>query len=193
MKQNVNRYCRQQIAVIQSVICVKLLTIWTILMLALFSAPLALAEENTYPGNKAGAAKLLKQFLNRDADVRVLTLSLKPSKQDYEAIYKQPLAGLLQEAHKPMWENKNNAIRPREGQTEILLGMTTTDALIAKGWELGEFPGGYKDVVAHMKPGVAIARFKFLEPGGTLGMAFDGLIHVNGRWVFIPKPWRALP
>jgi hypothetical protein len=25
-----------------------------------------------------------------------------------------------------------------------------------------------------------------------LGMAFDGLVHVNGRWVLMPKPWRAL-
>jgi hypothetical protein len=57
---------------------------------------------------------------------------------------------------------------------------------------LNEFPGGYKDVLAHMKPGIPIVRFKFVEPGKRLGMAFDGLVHVNGRWVLMPRPWRAL-
>lgn len=31
-----------------------------------------------------------------------------------------------------------------------------------------------------------------LEPGQTLGMAFDGLVHVNGHWRLFPKPWKAL-
>ena len=29
-------------------------------------------------------------------------------------------------------------------------------------------------------------------PGESLGMAFDGLVHVNGHWAWFPKPWRAL-
>jgi hypothetical protein len=37
-----------------------------------------------------------------------------------------------------------------------------------------------------------IYRFKFVEPGKDLGMAFDGLIYVNGHWRIFPKPWRAL-
>ena len=45
---------------------------------------------------------------------------------------------------------------------------------------LAEFPGGYKAVLPHLKPGNAIVRFKFVKPGETHGMAFDGLIHVNG-------------
>jgi len=28
--------------------------------------------------------------------------------------------------------------------------------------------------------------------GKTTGLAFDGLIYVNNRWVLMPKPWRAL-
>ena len=32
----------------------------------------------------------------------------------------------------------------------------------------------------------------FVEPGESLGLAFDGLIFVNGRWVLMPKPWRVL-
>ncbi|MGJ5620789.1 hypothetical protein [Sulfitobacter sp. MF3-043] len=56
-----------------------------------------------------------------------------------------------------------------------------------------EFPGGYKDVLQYFKIDVPIVRFKFVQKGETLGLAFDGLIHVNGRWVTMPKPRRSLP
>jgi hypothetical protein len=35
-----------------------------------------------------------------------------------------------------------------------------------------------------------VYRWKFTKPGETLGMAFDGLYQINGRWVLMPKPWR---
>ena len=54
------------------------------------------------------------------------------------------------------------------------------------------FPGGYKRVVQFMKPGIPIVRFKFVKPGDRIGLAFDGLVYVNGRWALMPKPYRAL-
>jgi len=57
---------------------------------------------------------------------------------------------------------------------------------------LREFPGGYKQVRDRFLVDVPIARFKFVKSGESLGMAYDGLIFVNGRWVFMPKPWQGL-
>jgi hypothetical protein len=151
------------------------------------------AQEAASSGDRAGATQLLQHFLEPDADYRALTLKLRPRTEDYDAVYRQPLAGLLEKTHKPMWQDEGSAIMPKPGQTEILLGLTTTDNLIAKDSQLGEFPGGYEDVLSYMKPGNPIARFKFVAPGETLGMSFDGLVYVNGHWVLIPKPWRALP
>jgi len=31
-----------------------------------------------------------------------------------------------------------------------------------------------------------------VKQGETIGLAFDGLVYVNGHWVIMPKPWRAL-
>ena len=77
-------------------------------------------------------------------------------------------------------------------QTEVLLVLARTDDLIDGKPVLEEFPGGYKRVTGEMKRGIAIARFKFVQPGSPSGMAFDGLVHVNGRWVLIPRPWIGL-
>lgn len=68
-----------------------------------------------------------------------------------------------------------------EDQTEILV----------RGPDLGELAGGYRNKKRHFRPGIAIYGFKFVEPGKDTGMVYDGLIHVNGEWIFIPKAWRA--
>jgi hypothetical protein len=55
-----------------------------------------------------------------------------------------------------------------------------------------DFPSGYKLVASHLIGTSRIYRFRFVEPGKELGNAYDGLTHINGHWVLIPKPWRAL-
>lgn len=144
-----------------------------------------------FPPTAAGAEALLRQFLAPDADHAALTASLAPDGADYRAVYTDSLATALERRYGPMWQSPP-PIRPRPGQTDLLLVFATTDALIAGGPELREFPGGYGKVRDRMKAGVPIVRFKFIRPGENRGLAFDGLVYVNGRWVLIPKPWRAL-
>ena len=67
----------------------------------------------------------------------------------------------------------------KPGQTETLV--TSGDSL----------PGGYAQQAAHFKKGVAIYGFKYVVPGETSGMAFDGLVKLGETWVMIPKAWRA--
>lgn len=63
-----------------------------------------------------------------------------------------------------------------------------TGTLVTSGNSL---PGGYTQQAAHFKKDVAIYGFKYVVPGETSGMAFDGLVKVGETWVMIPKAWRA--
>jgi len=69
----------------------------------------------------------------------------------------------------------------KNGQTEIIIS----------GPDLKDLPGGYGNKIKHFRSGVEFYRFKYVEPGQDIGMSYDGLIKVKGRWVFIPKAWRA--
>ncbi len=62
--------------------------------------------------------------------------------------------------------------------------------VLVTGPDLKELPGGYGKTIEHFKPGVEIYGFKYVEPGKTTGMSYDALFKVDGRWFFIPKPWR---
>lgn len=54
-----------------------------------------------------------------------------------------------------------------------------------------DLPGGYASNASHFKKGLAIYGFEYVAPGTTAGMAFDGLVKLDGKWVMIPKMWRA--
>ena len=69
----------------------------------------------------------------------------------------------------------------KPGQTEITV----------IGPDLGELPGGYRQQIDHFRPGTAIYGFRYTEPGKDVGMRYDGLFRVDGKWFLIPKAWRA--
>lgn len=145
---------------------------------------------------EAEGKELLKKFLDPATDKAALTWSLKPRPEDVRAAYREPLASALIAGYDRLFK-PGVAIGGKPGQTDMRTLFTHFSALKNGEPVLREFPGGYKKVLPYMitAPGSdpVIARFKFVKPGETLGMAFDGLIHVNGRWVFMPKPWRVIP
>ena len=154
----------------------------------------AQAAADPASGSEAAARALVAQFLAPGADFAALTRALEPTESDIRAVYTDPLAANMARVYPQVWADAENlTITPKPGQTEVLLWYATTDKLIAKDPILDKFPGGYADVLTYMRPGFPIVRFKFVRPGESTGLAYDGLIFVNDHWVLMPKPWRLLP
>lgn len=150
--------------------------------------------KSKFPATEAGAKALLQQFLAPDADRVKLSLALKPTSGDYAKVFANAEMAKKAETVYPMlWENvPKRPFGPKPGQTEILVWGATTDDLKAGTGNASKFPGGYKRAAEHLKPGLKVFRFKFVKPGERLGMAFDGLYNLDGRWVLVPKPWRLM-
>ena len=150
------------------------------------------SSAKSHPGTEDGAKALLAEFVKPGADTATLTKALRPSKADYDAVFMPDLAAKADTVYGPAWDGGQMVIAPKPGQTQVLLSSATSDDL--KSWTGGaaEFPGGWKEVGTQLKPGVTFYRFKFVEPGQELGMAYDGLAYVNGNWRIFPKPWRVM-
>jgi hypothetical protein len=139
---------------------------------------------------KEDVSELLSGLLKPNGREELMR-SLRPKAEDYKAVYKEPFATILEEAHREIWES-DEIIGGNPGQDEIQVFLTTSDNLIDHTPLADLFPGGYRDIDSYLKPGVPIATFKFVKPGLDYGMAYDGLVYVNRHWVFMPKPWHAL-
>jgi hypothetical protein len=153
------------------------------------SAHLNAAE--TFPGTEAGAMSLLKEFVKPGADHAALSKQLRPTTADYAAVFDAESSAKVAAVYDPAWDAGQMVVAPKAGQTEVKVFSATSDEMKSWSGNSAEFPGGWKDVAAKLKPGLKIYRFKFVEPGKDLGMAFDGLAYVNGNWRIFPKPWRA--
>ncbi len=148
------------------------------------------AESSKYPGTADGAKALLAEFVKPGADLPALSKQLEPSKADYEAVFEPSLSSKAETMYEPAWSSGQMVVQPKAGQTEVKLISATTDELKSWSGKAEDFPGGYKDVASHFKPGLTLYKFSFVEPGQDLGMAFDGLVYVNGNWRLFPKPYR---
>jgi hypothetical protein len=143
------------------------------------------------PAGEAGARAVLSAFLKPGADPRALTKPLVPTSADYLAAFQQEFAAKAEAYYAPLW-SKGLVVFAKSDQTELLLSSATSKDFQAWNEKANMFPGGYKKVKDVFQPGVVIYRFKFVKAGDHLGMAYDGLVHVNGHWRIFPKPWRVL-
>ena len=134
---------------------------------------------------------MLEEFLKPGNDLRTLTRAVLPKPEQIRKVYAEPLASKMIAMYSAAL-TPDVVIAPKQGQTELLMVYTTTKALRDGAPVLGKFPGGYKEVTRYFAIDVPIVRFKFVRPGETLGMAYDGMVFVDGRWMWMPKPWRAL-
>lgn len=139
------------------------------------------------------AMALLQEFVKPGADHGALSQKLRPGRADYAAVFTPELASKLQATYDPAWDKGLLVVRGKPDQRAVLAwGASSQELKSWTGAAAEHFPGGWKEVAPHLRPGLRIFAFKFVEPGQTLGMAFDGLVRVNGQWRIFPKPWRAL-
>jgi hypothetical protein len=143
-------------------------------------------------GTEKAARALVEAFVKPDANVAELTRKLRPTRADYAAVFEGGAAAKAEAAYGPDWDSGSVVIEGKPEQTDVILAHATTEELRAWTGGASEFPGGYRKAAPFLKPGLTFWRFKFVKPGETSGMAYDGLVWVNGHFTIFPKPWRVL-
>jgi hypothetical protein len=159
------------------------------LIVLLLVAPAVAKPPN---GAAAEAEAIVAALVRPNADVAGLSKQLKPTHADYLAVFDAATAAKIEALLAPAWDGGKIVVRANPGQTDVRVFRATVDELRTGAAAAANFPGGYREVAPHILPGVVVFAFKFTAPGQPLGMAYDGLVFVNGHWALFPKPWRAL-
>ncbi|MGV9993883.1 nSTAND1 domain-containing NTPase [Streptomyces sp. NPDC003374] len=148
------------------------------------------ASASAYPGTAEGARALLVKA-GAGSDLSLVD-SLRPTHEDYRTVFQPQFAERAERFYRtapplPLgpWA------KPQ--QTVLQMWSATTDEIrTGTAPSLSAFPGGYAQVKDAFRPGLTVYRWKYTEPGEPYGMAYDGLVFVNGHWALFPKPWLVL-
>lgn len=154
------------------------------------SAKPAPAPESGPSGGVAGAGGVegMKALLAAvKADPPKVTKSLQPTEADLKVLFDDSVVADLKAHVEKMFGGadmeKGLTIDKEPTETNCF----SVDDI--KGWAKAvsdELPGGYKRVGPKLKPGVTTCEFKIG------GIAYDALMFANGKWYFVPKPFRAI-
>jgi hypothetical protein len=143
------------------------------------------------------AIEILKQHvtpllhaLGQDADGSV-TATLRPRPEDYALAFLPEAAETARQAYETLWADPPRVTHVAPGsqlQCHVApAGMLADDNALS--WK---FPGGYRAISPLLNPHRVWVAWKFIDPGKTAGMAYDGLVWLDNRWAWFPKPYRVL-
>jgi hypothetical protein len=139
----------------------------------------------------AQAREVVAPFVRPDFDAAAATLALRPSLEDARAVFAAEVADRVHAGYAVLWDTRP-VIRARPGQSEIDVVAALPEILAGDNPISRGFPGGYRGILPWLRPGVPWVRWRYHRPGTGAGMAFDGLVALDGRWAWFPKPWRVV-
>jgi hypothetical protein len=140
---------------------------------------------------EAAARAALEQFLKPGADVKALAETLRPTPNDLVVIFDPTVAQKAQSYYATLW-TKDATVTLKPGATELKLNHATTDELLTAAPSSQKFPLGWRSVAKVLKKGLVFYSWQFAAPGEEKAPLYDGLVSVNGHWVWLPKIWNAI-
>ncbi|MEM7659538.1 MAG: hypothetical protein AAF399_25710 [Bacteroidota bacterium] len=166
--------------------------------LLLVLATLGFSQPDRHPDefadSREGVEEMLAYLLTASRKERAMfTEELRPTKEECELLFEPAVAKKVYRYQRRLQRQTRIVVQPLlKSQTELLIWAASSAELSSYQGEARFFPGGYHELAEFLKPGFVFYRFKFIQPGRKLGSAYDVLVHVNGHWRLIHRPWTVL-
>lgn len=148
----------------------------------------------TLPSNieeiKDRAAALLERFIGA-RPAGELSEALRPDPADYPDVFVPEAVERAQAAYDTMWLQTPRP-EPKPGQTSVLCWAAPASLLTDDNELSRRFPGGYRRIAHLLVPQRIWLSWKYVEPGASTGMAYDGLVWRGDRFAWFPKPYRVI-
>lgn len=121
-----------------------------------------------------------------------LVAGLKPRDEDYAKVFRAEAVAAARAAYQSFWQTRPAITVPPPRQSALLCYVAPAGLLATEHELARHFPGGYRALARWLNPQRVWVAWKYVEPGQTSGLAFDGLVWCDDHWAWFPKPYRAL-
>ncbi len=139
------------------------------------------------------AAQLLTTFFGADREfLRQFSQEhLCPKLEDYEQVFQPNAVQSARLGYELIW-SESPFPEPKPGQEQVLVYSAWAEELGRESERSQFFPGGYQRIAHNLLPQRFWLAWKYVKRGEHSGMAYDGLVWLEGRFAWFPKPWRVL-
>jgi hypothetical protein len=141
----------------------------------------------------ASSRILLARYLEADDDDerRQRIAALRPTRAELEHIFAAPFVDDAADGYRMLWNNA--PLWPVDDAGEISVVCARAADLRQPSPTTYGFPGGYKVIASLLQPQPIWCAWRFWHPHRARSSSFDGLVLVDGKWRWCPRPWRVLP
>ena len=116
---------------------------------------------------------------------------LRPRSEDYSQVFVPEVVEKAQKGYEKLWA-ESPFPQAKPGETEILVAIGKAAELLSPSG-IGEvFPKGYRQIASYLLPERIWLTWKYVKPGESNGMTYDGLVWLEDHFAWFPKPWRIL-
>lgn len=140
------------------------------------------------------AYSLLCPFVDPQQTAQRFThlLALKPAVEDFAQVFVEEVVDIARTGYTALWSSPQ-PLSPAPDQTLVELQVASGEDLQAGTGAAAEFPGGYAEVAHLLRPEPYWVCWRFSSPGLRGPVFYDGLVLLEDRAIWLPKPWRILP
>lgn len=137
-------------------------------------------------------APLLTGFLDPGADHRAAVAALAPRPGDAARVFVPAVAAAVEARYAELWAGKPPRIDPRPEQTALTVHACPAGMLAGENLLSRPFPGGYRALAPYLVPEQVWVCWRYTAPEASDGLSFNGLVLIDGRPVWFPKPYRVV-
>jgi hypothetical protein len=118
--------------------------------------------------------------------------ALRPRAGDEARVFHPAIAERVREAYDLLWRTPPQLDRLVSGDVTLRVDAAPAGMLQEENELSRRFPGGYHALAPYLLPDRVWFVWRYLRGGAESGMRYDGVVLLDDRWVWFPKPYRVV-
>jgi hypothetical protein len=118
--------------------------------------------------------------------------AMRPRAEDYARVFHREIVDAARAAYEVLWRTPPQLDQLVSGELTLRVDAAPAGMLSEENELSNRFPGGYRALAPYLQPDRIWFVWRYLHPGETAGMRYDGVVRLDDRWVWFPKPYRVV-
>lgn len=117
---------------------------------------------------------------------------MRPRAEDFARVFRPEVAEAARAAYEKLWRSPPELDRLDSGQLTLRVDASPAGMLAEENELSNHFPGGYRALAPYLIPDRIWFVWRYVRVGEKSGMRYEGVVMLDDRWVWFPKPYRVI-